>query len=946
MFAAALLSLALVFVLFVPSAATASVISSFQMQAIAEGGAPATLAGSHPYEMTAKISMRPEGPGPYTEGDLRDFNLELPPGLIENPGALPKCGTADFHTNRVSPFEASLAGENCPAFTQIGTATVRSSFGGGATRTFGVFNLVPAPGVAAQIGFAPYGAPIVLSARLRGTAGEYGIDLEARNFTELFDLSELQLTIWGTPWGVSHNGERGNCLNEAEPSLPWAKCSVGPPIGHPPEAYLTMPTSCGGQLTFNLSATSWQGVLETASSSAPGIQGCDSLTFDPHPVGQLVSTRTTSPSGYEFDLDVDNSTLLEPSRRVSSQVRQAVVSLPAGVTINPSVGAGLAACTADQYAAETATSLPGAGCPNASKIGVLTVSTPLIEERLQGAIYLAAPHENPYGSLVALYLVAKAPGRGVLIKIPGKIDTDPASGSLTATFDDLPQLPYGNLVVQFRESQRAPLVSPPTCGAATTRTTLTPWLGALGAAERETATRITAGIGGGPCPAGVPPFNPRATGGSVNSAAGSYSPFYLHLTRTDGDAEITSYSATFPPGMTGKLAGIPYCSDAALAAAAHRSGVEELKHPSCPAASQIGHTLAGYGVGSALTYAHGALYLAGPYHGSAFSVVAIDSAIVGPFDLGVIEVRSAIRVDPGTAQVSIDSAGSDPIPHILDGIPLHLRDIRIYISRPETTLNPTSCDPTTLSSSLSGSYAPFTNRFGAAATANVHYQALGCGSLGFAPKLSLRLLGQTNRGGHPKLRAEVTERSGDANISSAVVALPSSEFLAQNHLRGICTTAQLAYGRCPAKSVYGKAIAYTPLLAEPLRGPVYLVVSKNKLPDMVVPLTGNGISVLLRGKIDSSAAGGLRASFEGLPDAPASRFVMTLNGGRGGLLENSADACKLRAFASANFTGHAGRGVALRVPLRAQCDKEGKGKKGGSKTNGKTQNHGKSGRTR
>jgi len=926
-FAAAFLGLALVIALVLPAGAGAFAISSFQMQAIAEGGAPATLSGSHPYEMTARIALRPEGSGPYTEGDLRDLTIELPPGMIENPAALPKCGAADFHADRASTFEDSLAGENCPAFTQIGTATVRSSYGGGTTRTFGVFNLVPSPGVPAQIGFAPYGVPIVLSAHLRGTTGEYGVNLQARNITQAFDLSELQLTIWGTPWGVSHNGERGNCLNEAEPSFPWAKCSVGAPVASPPQAYLTLPTSCAGGLTFNVSATSWEGEAAVASSSAPGLQGCDSLTFDPRPAGQLSSARTTSPSGYEFDLDIDNSTLLEPSRRIPSPVRQAVVSLPEGVTINPSVGAGLGDCGPDQYAAETATSRPGEGCPNDSKIGTFTVSTPLFEERLQGAIYLAAPHENPYGSLVALYLVAKAPGRGVLVKVPGKIDTDPSSGSLTATFDELPQLPYGDLVVKFRESQRAPLVSPSTCGAALTRTTLTPWLGSLGTATRETATQIIAGIGGGPCPSGLPPFAPQATGGSINSAAGAYSPFYLHLRRSDGEAEITSYSATFPPGMTGKLAGIPYCPDAALAAAAQRSGQEELERPSCPAASQIGHTVAGYGVGSALTYAPGALYLAGSYHGSAFSVVAIDSATVGPFDLGVIEVRSAIRVDPSSARVSIDSAGSDPIPHILDGIPLHLRDIRVYISRPETTLNPTSCEPTALSSSLSGSYAPFTNPFGTAATATVHYQAFGCGSLGFAPRLSLRLLGQTNRGGHPKLRAEVAEHPGDANIGSAIVALPASEFLAQNHLRGICGAAQLARGACPSTSIYGKATAYTPLLSEPLSGPVYLVSSKTKLPDMVVPLSGNGISVRLTGRIDSSASGGMRATFEGLPDAPASKFVMTLNGGKRGLLENSVGVCKRKTFATANFTGHAGRGVALHVPLQAQCGKRGKGKK-------------------
>lgn len=905
-----------------PANATAFGLSSFEMRAIAEGGAPATLSGSHPYAMTAAIAFEDEGSGPFSEGDLRNLKLELPPGLIENPNALDKCAAADFHTPRTSPFEESLSGESCPPTTQVGTVTLHTSYGGGQVRTYGLFNLTPAPGVPAQLGFAPYGTPVVISTRLRGTAGEYGIDLETRNFSQAFDLSELELTIWGTPWGASHNGERGNCLNAAEPSFPWAKCSVGAPVARPPEAYLTMPASCTGPLAFRATATSWEGASDEASSSAPGLEGCDSLSFDPHPAGQLTNPRTTSPTGYEFALTADNSALVEPSRRVPSQVRRAVVSLPPGVTVNPSVGAGLGACTPAGYAAETVFSPPGAGCPNASKIGDFTVATPLFEDGLEGSIFLASPRENPFGSLLALYLVAKAPARGVLVKVAGRIDPDPASGALRAIFEDLPQLPYSDLSVHFREGQRAPLVSPSSCGAAVTRIELAPWLGSLGTAHRQTATQVAAGIGGGPCPSGTPPFAPRASGGSLNSAAGRFSPFYLHLTRTDGEAEITSYSATFPPGLTGKIAGIPYCSEAAIAAAANRTGSEELERPSCPAASEIGHTVTGYGVGAALTYAPGRLYLAGPYRGSSFSVVAVNSALVGPFDLGVIVVRSAIRVDPRTAQVSIDSAGSDPIPHIREGIPLHLRDIRVHISRPEATLNPTSCDPSTLASSLTGSSAPFTDPFGAAATATVRYQAFGCGSLRFAPRFSLRLLGATHRGANPRLRAVVRERPGDANIRSATVALPASQYLAQGHLRDICPASRLARDACPASSIYGHARALTPLLADPLSGPVYLVSSRNTLPDMVVALAGNGISIQLRGRIDSTAAGGLRARFTGLPDAPATKFVLTLRGGRRGLLENSVNACKRRSFAVVRLAGHDNGATALRVPLRASCKRQ------------------------
>jgi hypothetical protein len=906
---------------FLPASAHAFGIEAFEAQALAEGGVPETTSGAHPYLMTARIAFDREGSGPYTDGDPRNLRISLPPGLIENPGAVTKCSAADFNTPRVSPFETSLSGESCPAATQIGTATVHSSYGGGSVRRFGVFNLSPAPGVPWQLGFAPFGVPVVFSARLRGTAGDYGVDLETRNLTQAFAMSELELTIWGTPWGVSHNGERGNCLNEDEPEFPWAKCSVGPPVAHPPEAYLTMPASCTGTLTFTASATSWQGGSAGASSSAPALQECDSLSFEPHPEGQLINRRTTSPSGYVFSLDADNATLLEPSRRIPSQVREAVIALPSGVTVNPSVGAGLGACMPAQYDAETASSPPGAGCPNDSKIGDFTVSTPLFEERLEGAVYLAAPHENPFGSLLAVYLVAKSADRGVLVKVAGRLDADPASGQLTATFRDLPQLPYSDLAVHFREGQRAPLVSPTSCGAAATRIVLTPWLGSLGAVERETATQVAAGIGGGPCPSGTTPFAPQATGGTINSAAGAYSPLYLHLSRTDGEQEITTYSATLPVGLLGKIAGIPYCPDAAIAVAAQRSGADELAAPSCPAASEIGRTVVGFGVGGALTYAPGRLYLAGPYHGSGFSVVAIDSALVGPFDLGVIVVRSAIRVDPLTAQVSIDSAGSDPIPHIRDGIPLHLRDIRVHIDRPETMVNPTSCEAQTFSSTLTGSSAPFTDPFGASATPSVRFQPFGCGALGFKPKLSFALRGSARHGGFPSLRATLEPRAGDANLSSVSVNLPSSLFLEQSRLRTICTRTQLAADACPTNAVYGHAQVRTPLLGEPMRGPVYLVSSSHRVPDLLFDLRGQGLEIQVEGRIDSRH-GGIRARFEAVPDAPFTRFVMTMPGGRRGILVNSEPLCAHVQRAGVLMVGHANRTERYRARIRVPaCNK-------------------------
>jgi hypothetical protein len=919
----------------------------FDARVLTQGGLPATQAGSHPVALELELDLNPgpDSPGqpgvPFSEGDLRNLDLELPPGLIENPSAVDSCSQAAFRTPRNSPFEDfSRSGESCPARSQIGTVEVRSSFGGGSVRTFGVFNLKPRPGEPSEFGANPFGAPIVFAPDVRQSEGEYGLTLEARDVPQLVDVSGLTLTIWGTPWSILHNDQRGDCLNEAEPSFGWAKCSPGDPVQNPSVAYLTLPTSCDAPLSFAAAAEAWGGEQDAATAQLPALEECGSLAFDPHPFGQLSDPRTSSPSGYVFEIAVDDSGVTDPRKRSPSAVRKAVVALPDGVTINPSVGAGLGVCTPGQYAAETPLSPPGAGCPNESKIGDFTVKTPLFQGTVDGSLFLASPHQNPFGTLIAIYLVAKSSNRGILVKVAGRLDPDPATGRLTATFDRLPQLPYSSLKIHFREGQRSPLATPASCGSYGTSTDLTAWRDPGLTRHTDSVVPIAAGPGGGPCPSSPLPFSPQASGGMSNSQAGAYTPFYLHLTRTEGEQEITSYSATLPPGLLGKAAGVALCSDAAIEAAKAKTGVEERDNPSCPEASRIGRTSAGYGVGNVLTYAPGGLYLAGPYHGSNFSVVAIDSALVGPFDLGVVTVRSALKIDRHDTHISIDSAGSDPIPHIINGIPIHLRDIRIYMDRPQLTLNPTSCEPSQLSSALRGSGLRFDDvADDSTATATAPFQAFNCGTLGFTPKLSLRLRGQTKRGDNPSLRVEVKPKAGNANIDFASVALPSSIFLDQGHIDTICTNVQYAREDCPAGSRYGRAKVFTPLLEQPLEGDVFLRSSDTLLPDMVIALRGGGfgLAVDLVGRIDSRK-GGLRGTFTDLPDAPFSRFVLKLYGGKRSLIVNADNLCAAPRRGIARFIGQNNRGVQWAPLIKSKCAG---GKKGKTHNKGKTKGAGK-----
>jgi hypothetical protein len=916
-------SLIVAVALCLPTLAQAFDVSSFHAAVTTEGGAPATRAGSHPVALSMEAEFEAGPEAPYTAGDVRDLAFELPPGLVEDPSAVPTCSQAQFATPRASPFEASLSGESCPTYTQVGIATVRSSYAGGETRSFGLFNLAPPPGAPSELGLNPYGSPIVFVPHVRQADGEYGLTLEAKRIPQLVDVSSIALTIWGTPWSILHNAQRGNCLNEAEPSFGWAKCPPG--TDSTPVAYLTLPTSCEGPLGFAASADSWQSPSQRKSRAfaAQSLERCSELDFAPRASVVPTNPRASSPSGVDFNLEVDDSGFLEPQRLAPSPVRGAVVALPDGITVNPSVGAGLGACDPGQYAAETVSSAPGAGCPNASKIGEFSVRSPLFGELVEGALFLASPDDNPFGSLLAVYLVAKQPQRGILVKVAGKIEADPGDGRLTARFDKLPQLPYSSLHVHFREGQRSPLATPPGCGGYASGIDLTPWRDPGLVRHTDSSFQISAGIEGGPCPSGTPPFAPGAVAGTINSRAGAYSPFYLHLTRRDTEQEITSYSASLPPGLAARVAGVPYCSDAAIAAAKQASGFEEERNPSCPAASEIGHTVAGYGLGAVLSFAPGKLYLAGPFGGQPLSIVAIDSATVGPFDLGTIVIRSAIAVDPRSASVAIDSAASDPIPHIIDGIPTHLRDVRVYVDRPGFTLNPTNCARASILSTLRGSGQSFADPADdSTAGALSPFQAFDCAALGFRPRIRLNLKGGTRRGAYPRLRAEVLPRPGDANFSSATVTLPSSEFLAQRHIRDVCTRAQFARSACPPGSVYGQARVFTPLLAAPLEGPVYLRSSEHKLPDVVAALRGGGIGIAVdvAGQIDSHK-GGIRGRFEGLPDAPASRFVLTLRSGKRGLLVNSENLCAGRHDATARSIGQNNRGVKQAVPLAVRCKK-------------------------
>ncbi len=946
------LALALSVTLFAGSALAAFGLEKFDVTYANQDGSPATQAGSHPFQMTTSVYFNRIESGQADEA-FKDGTFEQIAGLVADPTAVPRCSTADFVTF-ISGGETPTL---CPDSTAVGAAAY-SLFPGGEGYN-ALYNLDPPPGVALKLGFIAFNTPVTIEVGLRHSY-PYNGNAVVINTPQTVGVLNSILTLWGVPADPAHDPYRGGCISNiispetTYPELPSkGSCSTN----LPKVPLLTLPRACEGPLASSYAIDSWEhpGVLlpggepdlsdpawvtgsvfthdDAVPPSPLGMTGCAKLGFGPSIAAQPTTKAAQSPTGLDFSLDVHDEGLTSPTGLANSDIRKAVVTLPEGFTTNPSIAEGLNVCTEADLAGETFNSAPGAGCPNASKIGTVEVETPLLDENVNGSLFVAKPYENPFGSLLALYLVIKNPTLGIIVKQPLKVEPDPVTGRLTTVSDDLPQLPFSHFRLHFREGTRSPLASPPGCGTYNASAVLTPWAGGA-PITTSSAFEIVTGPGGGACPAGgAPPFRPGLEAGTINNAAGRYSPFYLRLGRNDGEQEFTHFSIKLPPGIVGKLAGIPSCADVAIEAAKLRTGAEEEASPSCPAASQVGRTLVGAGVGPSLAYAPGKVYLAGPYHGSALSVAAITAAKVGPFDLGTVVVREALKINSETAEVFVDATGSDPIPHIIDGIPVHARDIRVYVDRPDFVLNPTNCTRTSTASTVLGSGADFGSVVDdQPVTVTSPFQAADCASLGFKPKLVLSLKGGTKRGATPAFKAVLTARPGDANIGAAQVTLPHSEFLEQAHIGTVCTRVQFAEGnhpgeKCPAASMYGYAKAITPILSDPVEGPVFLRSSSHNLPDLVAALHNGQIDFNLVGRIDSVRNGQIRNTFESTPDVPVTSFTLTMQGGKKGLLVNSTNVCARKNRAIAHFTGQNGKVHDFKPVLKASCGKAKKQKR-------------------
>ena len=830
-------------------------IKTFGMGLLDGSGEVDSHAGSAPAEAANTLRFRTAGSVFVVAPNesFRDVVVHTPAGMVGYPLATPVRCTA---TELAEPLTglASKYIPNCPLDSQVGVARVLIEVVGLGPQTVPVYNMVPRPGAPAEFGFYFDGILIHLVAKLRPS--DYGVDLESFQSPSTLPISGVDVTLWGVPADNSHEYQRGACLDNYYGDFQGAKC----PTGVSPNPFLRTPTSCPGTpLPWSTEVSTYlhPDTFVHPETSTPAMTGCEFLPFAPSfslAPGELVPHVPTGVDA-TFSMPQETST----TGLAEADLRTATVNLPAGVAINPSSADGLQACSDEQLKL----GIEGvATCPEAARIGTVTVTSPSLAHPVGGSIWLRpqASSDPASGDMFRVALEIRSDDDGIDVKLPAQIKVDPSTGQLTTVIAESPQLPVSSVALHFKDGPRAPLATPRDCGTYTTTGTFTSWSGKT----RSTSSQFSISGDGHGAPCAAPGFAPAIKAGSINNRAQASSPFTLRLTRSDADQPLSTLSAlTLPPGLTGEIASVPVrCSDAQAAAAA------------CPEASRLGNVTVGVGTGPNPFYiTDGNTYLTGPYGGAPFGLASIIHAKAGPFDLGNVIVRSAISIDPNTAQAIVRT---DPLPTIVKGVPVQLRDLRVTVDRPGFMLNPTNCHEMQIQGTA-------TSTQGATAALSSRFQASDCATLSFKPSFTASTRGKTSRREGASLDVKVGFPAGaQANIAKVKVSLPRAMPSRLETLKLACRDEvfEANPAACPVASRVGTAVAHTPLLASALSGPAYLVSHGGaQFPDLVIVLQGEGVVLHLTG--NTNIVNSITTStFNTVPDVPVSSFALNLPQGR------------------------------------------------------------------
>jgi hypothetical protein len=848
-------------------------LSYFDTAASEENGEPDVQAGSHPFELTASLaftvsSRETPSPGndqkesPLSSSSPRDLEVELPAGLVGDPSSTPRCSQQEFQEHE---------GLDCPVDTQVGT--VASSFYGAFhPAVYPLYNVVPPPGQPVELGFtiARIGH-IPLFLQLHDDAGpqhdEYRLAARLNNLPEAGPLQGAMLTLWGVPADASHDLEREGTMGEGrqqshETCKPKVEFKSGDeektlcPSGAAAKPFLTLPSSCSGEpLDLGVFTDSWQGQSEEFPAAGqqqptlPALTGCEHLSFSPLLTVQPETAQAGAPSGYTVALHIPQNE--DPTGLATPDLKNAVVTLPAGTVVSPSAGNGLQGCSEEQFEVHR---LAAASCPSASTIGTVQIATPLLSAPLEGQVFLGKPACEPCsptdaqeGKLIRLFVQAQ--GSGVTVKLLGTVAVNQATGQLTATFAQDPQLPLEDLELTLDGGPGAPLANASTCGVSLAASSqLTPYSSESpveGSSEPFELTGCT-----------PPRFAPSFTAGTTDNQAGAFSPTTVTVSRTDQDEDLQRIAVRLPPGLWGMISRVQRCAEAQAQAAA------------CAPQSEIGSVSVLAGPGADPLLLNGSVYLTGPYEGAPFGLSIVVPAVAGPLDLGAIDVRAAVDVDPTTGALTITS---DPLPQSVDGVPLQVKTVSLDIEREGFTFNPTDCSRLTIEGML-------TSAQGATAAVSSPFQAANCATLPFKPKLTALTHARPTKADGAYLHVKVASGPGQANIAKLKVDLPKQlpSRLTTLHKACVASVFETNPAACPAASVVGAATVVTPVLNNPLTGPAYLVSHGGEaFPDLEIVLQGEGVLLRLDGQT-SIKAGVTSSTFKALPDAPISTFDLVL----------------------------------------------------------------------
>jgi hypothetical protein len=919
-------------------------VENLEVRPEEEGGGIDEQAGSHPFQLSTKVDLNQSGDPAKPPALLRNVKVNLPPGMIGNAVALPQCSEQDFKN-----LHDGGAVDFCPSASAVGVAvlTVDEPLNLKLhTISVPVFNLVPARGEPARFGFLVVQDPVLLDTSVR-TGGDYGVSVSVTNTSELANLISSTVAIWGVPGDPIHNEARGwGCLDNGL-WTPQTGITCEPSTESHAVPFLTTPTSCTSAFNASIEATSWPTHAAEEGFTSPvksyslhdqferplSITGCNQLPFDPSlevaPDGEAAST----PTGLAVDVKVPQEVNNNGAGLSSSSVKDISVTFPEGVTVNPASADGLQACSESRVGFQAGHGVGGSGfeefnpetepgsktalftptigspsCPNASKIGTVKLKVPVIKKPLEGALYLAAQNANPFGSLLATYIVAEDPESGVVVKLAGEVSLNPVTGQITSTFKNSPQAPLEEAEIHLFGGAQAPFSTPAFCrdntpehpGTYTTVASFDPWSGGASVSS-SSSFNVTSGPDGSPCPGAALPFSPVLQAGTSNINAGAFSPLVTTIGREDGNQNINSVQLHTPPGLSGILTGVPLCPEAQANAG------------TCGQASLIGHTTVSVGLGNEpFTVVGGEVFLTEKYAGAPFGLSIVNPAVAGPFNLGKVVVRAKIEVDPHTAQLTITTG---EIPHILDGIPLQIKHVNVTVDRARFTFNPTNCSAQQITGSIESVE-------GASSPVAVPFQVTNCASLKFAPKFAVSTQGKTSKANGASLTVKLTYPSApfgsQANIKQVKVELPKQLPSRLTTLQKACTAVQFNTNPagCPSASIIGHAEAITPLIPVPLEGPAYFVSNGGEaFPNLVLVLQGYGVRINLVGDTFISKAGVTSSTFKTVPDARVGRFELTLPEGKYSALAANGNLCTSKLTMPTEFVGQNGALLKQTTPV-------------------------------